>query len=113
MVKRTVERVEFLVDVLITAIEGGIGYWAGILAYDPDKGTATIREDETNKTYDLTIETIAKGIGRVKAKGFVVADSILSWIKEDDRENGGAGTIDAIAADVIVQAALFGEIVYG
>lgn len=35
---------EFLKDVLITALEGGIGYWSACSEYKPDAGYAVIHE---------------------------------------------------------------------
>jgi hypothetical protein len=64
------------------------------------------------KAYRIDIEVIARGIAKVKEKDFGVNGSILSAILTSDRDND-AGDIDADAADVIVQAALFGKLVYG
>ena len=121
MAKRTEERAEFLSCIIITALEGGIGYWSECLRYKwqgREKDVVArieIPKDEAHEgqtEFDLNNDVIAKGIGRVKNKEFKVAKYILQAILSGDRDNDGCD-IDSDAADVIVQAALFGEIVYG
>lgn len=113
----------FLADVLVSAIEGGIGYWSQTLVYkwedlQPVDFHATILvpddadPDNDPHQYVITPRKLLEGIQRVLAPGFQVnpqiRNAILQSVREDD-----AGNIDADAADVIVQAALFSEIVYG
>lgn len=127
MTTRTAEREQFLADIIITAVEGGTGYWAAVSGYvwcDAEEGEraantkATLHEldDATGAfdgdTHDLTIETVAAGIGKIKRGEVGVRADLLEAIKRGDAEND-AGDIDADCADVIVQAGLFGEVVYG
>lgn len=116
------ERKRFLFDVFLTAIETGIGYWATIRTYywrtedgveDHEKFYARISEQEDDtSTFDVDAYTIGIGIKHVLGKDFKVNPAIRAAIEEANHRND-AGMIDAIAADVIVQAALFGQIVYG
>jgi hypothetical protein len=122
MATRTRERAEFLQDVLITAVEGGTGYWAACDSYrwsdeEPEAAFVRLMEETKPGHYggtpeDVDIDTIARGIARVLDPEFRVNAQIRQWIREGNRDND-AGMIDTDAADVIVQAALFGELRYG
>jgi hypothetical protein len=129
MAARTAERTDFLASVLSTAVEGGISYWAsakpGTYKWGSENGphtfgdahyaSITIREDDDGQTgpwRHVSEATIAQGIARVKRPDFRINTQLLGDILTGDRNND-AGEIDADGADVIVQAALFGKIVYG
>ena len=119
------ERTDFLSNVLVTAVEGGINYWADVKNYQWNETTdrrrlttasAEVKELTPNDLLPdwtpLTLDTIRQGIKNVKANSFIVSPTVLGWILTGDRNND-AGEIDAVAADCIVQAALFGKLVYG
>jgi hypothetical protein len=139
----TQERKQFLHDVFVTALEGGIGYWSKVSDYhwtnadaeadnsttldsaDLDGFYAVIHdfvaaESDPKATQDystwpqhrITRAVIQRGIGKVADKDFRVRDDIRKNILAGSAMNG-AGDIDSECADVIVQAGLFGEIVYG
>lgn len=109
---------EFLSDIITTAVEGGTGYWAEVDRYvhgTPGETYAELveLEDEEQRrgtTHVVSIQTIAKGIAVMRggALGPSWAGDAHRWSLALD-----AGDIDAEAADVIVQAALFGEVRYG
>ncbi len=136
---RSFERTQFLADVLTTAIEGGINYWGAVSTYkwySPtlEGGTAehldgmpnayaTVHEEDpdTEDGYAETgvavgLEDIARGIGVIRRNEFPKHEGISAGrratILEASDEND-AGEIDADLADCIVQAAMFGKIVYG
>lgn len=124
------ERKEFLHCIFTTALEGGIGYWSQAATYrwsmagdsnvdDLDGFIAIIGEfDESTGKYrhdkPLTINraVIQKGLARLADKDFKVRDDIRKTALAGSAMND-AGDIDAEIADVIVQAGLFGEIIYG
>lgn len=130
---RTAERTEFLEDIITTAVEGGTGYWAGVTQYqwrssviadgalqraagklregEGTRATIVDREDD-NEAYDITAETIAAGIGKIKRGEAQVNGTIKESILTGDSEND-AGYIDGDGADAIVQVALLGAITYG
>lgn len=117
MAAKTAERVQFLADVLTTAVEGGTGYWAAIGGYKFEPASEAQAffhiEDEPDRQPEFVgLDAIAKGIGRVLDPEFKVRADIREQVALGSREND-AGEIDADGADVIVQAAIFGEIVYG
>ena len=105
--------------IIVTAIEGGTGYWAmfdnateAFKDKPKDEPSATwatkilledgiitfVDEEDDNAKYDLTIEKLLKGISlNARHRPF---DSNLD-------------NLDIITADCIIQYALFGELVYG
>lgn len=90
-------------DILVTAIEGGIGYWADVEAYSPANGLATIRDAEEGHVFKLTAGELTAAAKKVVE---LYPTSIgAEYIRQED--------IDAEAADMIVQVACFGEVVYG
>lgn len=128
MTKRSAARVEFLSDVLTTAVEGGINYWASVSAYrwdtpNPDEIGVTVHVDDEDdwptEGKRVTLDTIAHGIAVLKASGGPSSPGEEypgSYWKEfllADRTNGEDGDYDAGIADCILQAGLFDKIVYG
>lgn len=84
---------------------GWIGYWARIVASTPERLTFydAERESERERFYSLDAADIQRAADRVLRER-LAADDILAAIVTRD--------IDAIAADVLIQVASFGEIVY-
>ena len=138
--KRTAEREQFLADVLTTAVEGGINDWAYVSEYKHEYTPVPVAEtfaivhevdpsdvEEDDEGYAIRglrvdIDTIAKGIGVIKSwkaeRDFqpnYFGDGGAYWREFllADRTNGDDGDYDAIVADWIVQAGLFGTIIYG
>jgi hypothetical protein len=118
---RDAERQQLLADILIGAVEGGTGYWATVSDYQhsgPAADTsATLHEiesgdDEHPDGREVTTETIEAGIQAILDPYFRVLTHLRAAITHAHNECD-AGGLDAEAADVIVQAGLFGEIVYG
>jgi len=109
----TVEEREFLQDVFDTALNCGIRYWAKYQRKTPYHSLLVSREDP-GELLTLDLKAIARGVAWVMSpagtKGLnselwgTIAHSIVA------RESYN---IDAEGADVIVQAALFGEVIYG
>ena len=110
---------EDLKDILITALEGGIGYWAcldnteGAWSEQPenmptseyawkilyDCGTLHFTDEEDDDAeYALNLADFFKGIGLA--------------IKNKDWD-GDMDTLDACVADCIMQYAMIGSVVYG
>ena len=120
MIAQTNERIEFLTDILITAVEGGVNHWAQVSYYSPDgppeKRGAFLSVDDGD-THWLGLDQIEKGVQRIVkdrslphlAKPVMIA-SICNDVCPDEP---GAQDIDAGFADAIVQYALFRELVYG
>ena len=117
---------EDVIDLICTAIESGIGYWAcldntGELFVDaPEEepvsetvakillkgGGVTILDDEDrSRSWTLTLDKLLKGV-----EMFIKNEQNGSMYVEEGRI--GIECIDAIGADSIIQYALFGEQVY-
>lgn len=114
---------QFASDVIVTAIEAGhtygIGYWARTLEYhnNPEPAWARIEEyDEVTgkglKQAKLDRDAIQRGIDSLATRKVEVNKQtlgcILAAVASDDTTD-----IDGPTADVIVQAAVLGDIVYG
>lgn len=114
------QRQRFLADIIISAVEGGTGYWAQVSVYRHDcpaaETAATLHEiepeDPSEPGRQLDTETIAAGIKAIVSPGFSVRADLQAVIKTADETND-ASLLDAEAADAIVQAGLFGALVYG
>lgn len=123
------KRKQFLFDAFVTAMEGGIGYWAyaskyhwrkdneeGLSIDDVDGFYANIQDAECEDAFEPTTinqAVIVKGINKIfkddelQINQNIRADVINASLKND------AGYLDAESADCIVQVGLFGEIVFG
>lgn len=127
------KRDEFLNDIIIGSVEGGSNYWAQCSHYQyvDDDGTTKfvvgsrtasdrtdtyavlhdMEQDATAEPLVVDKTTVRKGIEKISAGG-VVNWLLTDAIKYADKNND-AGVLDAEGYDVIVQAGLFGEVVYG
>ncbi len=118
-------RKQFLFDVFIAALEGGIDYWAVVEEYhhsndgieDLEGFFAKVSDCEGDETFPdnsrIDKNIIIKGINKIiNDNDLKINDKIRERIKEANRLSD-AGMIDANDADCIVQVGLFGELVFG
>ena len=96
-----------LIDILITAVEGGSNYWAIFKSYSCDKGTVKVceRDQETAEKpgwHSIGPLDIARGLQ-------LAADNEPGTFTHWHGDRCG----DAGSCDNIFQLALFGEVVYG
>lgn len=134
--KRSPERAEFLSDVLTTAVEGGINYWAAVADYrwwSPtlSGGTAehsdglanayvTVHPADDDADFEpktIGVDDIARAINIIAKPGVRPSPEWMSGeseelIKSASREND-CSEIDAGDADNILQVAMFGKVIYG
>ena len=116
----------FLDDIIITAVEGGINYWALVTKYKhPEGGPASVIIHETTPSTSGK-PVVVKPITRLEIEAAIarildlsVSDETLGLhasrrdlIRQASAHND-AGNIDADEADNIMQIAVFGEVVYG
>jgi len=124
---------QFLRDVLCTAAEGGSNYWAAFRTlerHDGEHGPERQRvrvfemgdDDEAQSQHDIGLPELAEGVRRMLAGDMTEkadhanpaaqyrAALFAALISEP---GGDAGQIDADLADLILQAAALGRIVYG
>lgn len=118
------DRQQFYMDILCTAFEGGIGYWCCVHGdvehaknWDNIVDYVALRdcrddEDESEKFGDITLDTIKTGIERILSGAVGVRSDLIGQVATGNARND-AGEIDSEGADVIVQAGLLNDIVYG
>ena len=114
------ERKNFLGDCIVVAVESGaIAYWSERrhyhIAYEGgliSEASVEIREEGMEDWMKIDLNTVEAGILAVKSKEFRINKDIRSWILSADVLED-ASDIDSVAADCLVQAALFGELRYG
>jgi hypothetical protein len=120
---------QMLFDIFVTALEGGIGYWSAATEYHWAKqGDHDLRAEEDlegfyavildveddDKQYRIDRAVITKGIATIMSPSFET--KIAKHIRKDVfgiAFNNPDVDYDAETADCIVQAGLFGELVYG
>lgn len=95
-------------DILVTALEGGINYWADVIASGRNDGVlmAHIRPTEGDDFEPMLIHTghIQQGVDRLCAKYSARGHYCQDLLNDN---------VDVETADVIVQYAVLGKIVYG
>jgi len=112
------ERDQFLRDIFIIALEGGIGYWAMSLTYNSSKYnySSDIVDAETEEEFEegktINRDTIIKGLNKIVSNEIRLNSQLMKDIAAANVTND-AGEIDAESADCIVQAGLFGEVRFG
>lgn len=116
------DRDQFLWDIFVTAIEGGISYWAYIRSYhhstngveDHEGFIAHITDTETDKHYEITRATILRGLKLFRTPCELQINACLRReIMVADITNGENTILDANGADAVIQAGLFGDVLYG
>lgn len=70
-------------------------------------------EDEDGKVYTVNVNTLRDGLKRVCEPSFQVNSAIRGYVMEELFADFQVGNFDSDCLDVVVQAGLFGEIVYG
>lgn len=107
-------------DIMSTAIEGGIGYWAEATEikraasgnWDYAEYTLIDAEGDEDWQHVVNFNAVRRGIALLLAPEGRCTGSIKSAVSAAIRDDDG-GMIDADGADAIIQFACFGEIVYG
>lgn len=109
---------DFIEDAIIDTAGYGIGYWASAAQVDSDRSEYAVTEDETGKVFTLTYTELADAFLDLALGNVPVSSDYQEWafgalqeIRAGEQHPGGS--IDAPTADIIVQWAAFGEVVYG
>lgn len=118
---------QFIESVIVTCVEGGItNCWAVFSWYKPKEATVTIRirrdqledgilagEFESGETgrYQITAEVIKRGVelilsGETDLPSETVRAYASQWRRVDF-------DVDSVAADIILQAGMFGKVIFG
>lgn len=106
-------------DIMAGALEGGITYWCCKAEVVEDDyygeyaseqisrgGSLRLYDNEDDEQYILTLDNFLKGLRLAIKDGYG-----NDWFSDDARLD--CAMIDGEAADIIVQMALFGEVVFG
>ena len=119
----TTERKKFLLDMFNTALEGGICYWSVADAYHwlndddtEDLGgfyAVILDTEDDDKPYRIDADVIELGIERIVNGVVRLPSDLLRTVALINATNGDEGGYNAETADCIVQAGLFGEVMYG
>lgn len=109
-------------DVICTAIEGGIDYWSDTIVYKRTEGPEhtyaqitkheDLRDPDDPDHYTINTDVVVLGLTRLLSGDVDVDGTIMDYIHQslDDKS---AYMIDNDAADIIVQAGLFGKVLFG
>lgn len=116
-------------DIMATALEGGINYWcrkAEVIGeylgeYASEQisrgGVLKLYDSEEDKTYELTRDKLLDGIKNYCEDTQIPYDIMYAGVDSVGCSTGAYGLdccmVDASVADMIVQYALFEEVVYG
>lgn len=117
----TVVTKEDIDDIMCCAVEGGINYWCSEAAVPKGEeylgeyaseqisrgGTLKLYDSESGEEYTLTRDLLLKGIALAISQSYY---SGYNWYAGGTLD---ACQIDADVADVIIQLALFDDIIYG
>lgn len=111
---------QILDDLVTTAVEGGTGYWAQVSVYHwegvPAVAVLHAMDDPESKGLTLNRDVVRRGLNRLAAhevKGQHERHGSLARAILHSKSWQDAPDYDADDADVIAQAGIFGEIVYG
>ena len=93
-----------VLDLIITGVEGGIGYWSTLHQYTPDEFNTVVSEDCDGSEVvpiRLTKEDCYKGLNLMAQKQPRHFDDFVN------------DNYDAETGDVFIQFCLLGDVVYG
>lgn len=105
---------EDLRDILITAVEGAINYWAGPIDWIESDTVGYLdaienfgKGEETFIIVEDDDPTVQYRVGAHR-----LADGLQRWVNYTGRTSLDPGDIDAGDADAILQFAIFGHLAY-
>jgi hypothetical protein len=104
---------EAIIDIIDGAEEGGIGYWATRSVHDKANRTLAITDSQDNKTITITYDQIVNAISDLVNRKVSISTHITDAITSDLASEDYGCHMDAECYDVIIQVALFGDVVYG
>lgn len=97
-------------DCLIEMAGYGMGYWAHRAEEsDPDRYTVWWLDDDTEKRKTVRRGALARAVQKILTQPMVNEH----YHRQMNAAVYDAGEIDSDLADIVVQVALFGEVVYG
>jgi hypothetical protein len=110
---------EEIANVIITALEGGCNYWAGLDDSKPGWNYKPIGEPKSTWATKLILEGKSITLYDVEEEDddwVLTLENLLQGLSLNARRRShdcDLDNMDGVTADCIIQYALFGEIVYG
>lgn len=104
---------QFLQDLFVTAVEGGINYWTEEITVTYSSYSATLVLEDQPDPLILDLDVLARGIERVKAAEDATGQVATLRDRLLDAGDDPELDYDADDADIIVQYGFFEEVVYG
>jgi len=100
-------------ECLVDTAGYSIGYWASAAVVDSEAHTYTVTDGETGEIKTLTADQLLSAMLRLAYdENANVTDSIAKYAREA-LTTGDYGDVDGEVADMVVQIAMHGEVVYG
>lgn len=115
-IRHTYEIPDSVIEVVIEMAGYGIAYWADEAQYDTEARKYKVHVAEDDEWWTLSYEEIAQALVLVGTRnsGNYVDKYVRETLRElEDGEQYPGGDIDSHAADVIIQLAIYGEVIYG
>lgn len=106
-------------DIMCAALEGGITGWCCAAKpvgrmlgkYGHEQigrgGALTLYDAESNESWELTLDKFLRGLA------VAIEDNLVPVIISSESGYVDMSEVDAYGADIIIQYALFGEVVFG
>lgn len=114
---------QFILDAIIDPAGYGINYWANLAEIDEEARTYTVRDmfgdfNAVQISFDTLAKTLIDIAYHPEEVGLDYSTEWSDWAREalweiEHSEPHPGGSIDSELADVIVQIAAFGELMYG
>lgn len=110
---------ELYTDIIITAVEGGINYWAEVQSYHVEleflgdsrnHAYAVIVDEATGRVYYLHPLRVKAALDKLRVESpYAYARTSAQALADtlDDR------FLDSVSADQVIQILCFGEVIYG
>lgn len=105
-----------VIDVIIDMAGYGIAYWATSAARFPEARKYKVYVAEDDETFTVSYNELAEALVQVATRdsgSYVDSYARQTLMEIQDGEEFPGGDIDADLADVIVQLAIYGEVIYG
>lgn len=112
-IEKTYDITDEIIDVIIEGAGYGIAYWADELTQHSDRISIHIPEDGYRVVSHQKLAEALVHIGTRNSPNYVDQYAQRTLREIEDKERYPGGDIDSDLADVIVQIALFGEVIYG
>jgi len=112
-------------DLLMTAFDshyGSANYWANYLSREGNNASDILDEiwysvkfrepDEADTIHEVNVDKVVEAISKILNNEVQAADYLVEYLRQAVA-NDDSGYADGDVADVVVQVATFGNIVYG